>query len=147
MKERFEWNLKEAPKVLFNWCKRMIFHSWKQSSYSLFTQELWRLFILFRMSTFFRPPFSYRLQRVLCFILGLLHKKEVWIFPKALITWVGTGALRAWKTIFEIAKLLKTIICPSRVRFWYHQRFNTLCTLETILRKLHSSFTLLLYEK
>ena len=75
----------------------MIFHSWKQSSYSFFTHELWRLFTLFRMSTFFRPPFSYLLQRVLCFILGLelFHKKEVWIVPKALITWIGTGAIRA----------------------------------------------------
>ena len=116
----------------------MIFHSWKQWSYSLFTHELWRLFTLFRLSTFFRPPFSYLLWKFLCFILGLelFHKKEVWIVSKALITWVGTGAIRAWKTIFEIAKLLKTTIRPSRVRFRCRQRFNTLCTLETIFRKL-----------
>ena len=96
----------------------------------LFTHELWRLFTLFHMSIFFRPPFSYLLQRVLCFILGLelFHKKEVWIFSKALITWVTTGAIRTWKTIFEIAKLLKTTNQPSRVRFRYRQRFNTLCT-------------------
>ena len=126
----------------------MIFHSWKQSSYSLFTHELWGLFTLFRMSAFFRPPFSYLLQRVLCFILGLelFHKKEVWIISKALITWVGTGAIRAWKTIFDIAKLWKTTIRPSIVRFRYRQRFNILCTLKTILRKLHSSFILLLYS-
>ena len=119
MKERFEWNLKEGPKVLFNWYEEMIFHSWKQSSYSLFTHELWGLFTLFCISIFLRPPFSYLLQRVLYFILGLelFHKKEVWIVSKALITWVGTGAIRAWKTIFEIAKLLKTTICSSRVKF------------------------------
>ena len=106
-------------------------------------------FTLFRMSTFFRPPFSCLLKGVLRFILGfqLFHKKEVWIISKTLNTWVGTGAIRAWKTIFEIAKLLKTTICPSRVRFRYCQRFNTLCTLEAILRKLYSSFNLLLYEK
>ena len=121
---------------MFNWYKGMIFLSWKQSSYSLFTHELWRLFTLFRMSTFFRPPFSYLLQRVLCFILGLelFHKKEVWIVSKALITWVGTGAIRDWKIIFEIAKLLKTTIHPSRVKFRNPQSFNTLCKLETILR-------------
>ena len=89
------------------------------------------------------------LQRVVCFILGLelFHKKEVWIVFKILIMWIGTGAIRAWKTIFEIAKLLKTTIRPSRVRFPCRQRFNTLCTLETIFRKLHSSFILLLHEK
>ena len=98
------------------------------------------------------PPFfrlhSHLLQRVLCFILGLelFHKKEVWIISKALITWVGTGAIRAWKTIFDIAKLWKTTIRPSIVRFRYRQRFNILCTLKTILRKLHSSFILLLYS-
>ena len=88
LKERFEWNLKEGPNVLFNWYKGMIFHSWKQWSYSLFTHELWRLFTLFRLSTFFRPPFSYLLWKFLCFILGLelFHKKEVWIVFKALIT-------------------------------------------------------------
>ena len=136
-------------KFLFNWYKGMIFHSWKQSLYSLFTYELLKLFTLFSMSTFFRLPFSYLLQRVLCFILGLelFHEKEVWIVSKALITWVGTGAIRTWKIIFEIPKLLKATIRPSRVRFWYRQRFNTLCTTETILKKFHSSFILLLYEK
>ena len=120
---------------MFNWYKVMIFHSCKQSSYSLFTHELWILFTLFYMSTFFRSPFSYSLQGILCFVLGLelFHKKEVWIVSKALITWIGTGAIRAWKIIFEIAKLLKTTIRPSRVMFRYRQGFNTLCTLEPIL--------------
>ena len=127
----------------------MIFCSWKQASYSLFTHELWKLFTLFRMSTFFRPPSSYLLQRVLCFILGLelFYKKEAWIVSRALITWVETGAIRARKTIFDIAKLLKATIRPSRVRFRNHQSFNTFGMLETILRKLHSSFNLMLYEK
>ena len=149
MKERFGWNLKEGRNVLFNRYKGMIFHSWKQSSYSLFTHELWRLVTLFCMSAFFRSLFSHLLQRVLCYILGLelFHKKEVWIISKALITWVGTKVIRAWKTIFEVAKLLKTTIRPSSMRFRYRQRFNTLCTLETILRKLNSSFILLLHEK
>ena len=134
---------------MFNWYKGMIFHSWKQSSYILFTHELWKLFTLLHMSTFFRPPISYLLQRVLSFILGsdLFHQKEVWIVSKALITCVGTGAIRAWKTIFKIVKLLKTTIRPSRVRFRYPQRFNARCTLGTILRKLYSCFILLLYEK
>ena len=108
----------------------------------------WETIYFIHMSTFFRPPFSYLLKSVLCFILRLelLHKKEVSIVSKA-ITWVGIGAIRAWKIIFEIGKLLKTTVHPSTVRFRYRQRFNTLCTLETILRKLHSPFILLLYEK
>ena len=132
---KFKWRTKS-----FNWYKGMIFHSWKQLSYSIFTHELWRLFTLFRMSTFFRPPFSYLLQKILCFILELelFHKKEVWTVSKALIKWVRTGAIRASKTIFEIAKFLKTTIRPFEVRFRYRHRFNTPCTLETISRKLYS---------
>ena len=100
----------------------------------LFTHNLWRLFTLFRKSTFFRPPSSYLLERVLCFILGLelFHKMEVWTVSKALIKWVGTGVIRAWKIFSGIYKLLKTTTCPSRVRFQNPQSFNTLCTLETI---------------
>ena len=81
------------------------------------------------------------------FGLELFHKKKVWIFFKALITWVENGSIRAWKIILEIAVLLKTTIGPSSMRFWNRQSFNTLCTLETILRKLNCSFILLLYEK
>ena len=81
------------------------------------------------------------------FGIELFHKKEVWIVFKGLITWVGAGAVRVWKIIFEIAWLLKTTIRRSIVRFQNDQSFNTLCTSETILRKLHYSSLLLLYEK
>ena len=48
----------------------------------------------------------------LYFILGLVlfHKR----FELSLK--LGTGAIRISKILFEIAKLLKTIICPSSVR-------------------------------
>ena len=62
-------------------------------------------------------------------------------------SWVGTGAIRAWKIIFEIAKLLKTTIRSSRVRFWNRCSSNPLCTSEKILMKLHSYFILLLHKK
>ena len=57
------------------------------------------------------------------------------------------GVMRAYKTIFEILKLVNTTFCPSIVRFRNHQSFNSLCTLKTVLRKLRSSFILFLYEK
>ena len=87
----------------------MILHSWKQLSYNRFRHEIGRLVNLFRVSTFFRPPSLKFLQIVLCFILGivLFHKKEVWIVFKALIMWLGTVAIRAWKNIFDLAKRLK----------------------------------------
>ena len=34
--------------------------------------------------------------------------------------WLGTVAIRASETIFDIAKLLKTTILPSRERFRNH---------------------------
>ena len=110
LKETFEWNLKEESNVLFNWYKGIIFHSWKQP-YSFFT--------LFHTSSFLGTPHSYILQRFLCFILRLelFHKKDVSIVSKVLIAWVGNGSIRAWKIIFQIPKILKTIIPPSRARF------------------------------
>ena len=44
--------------------------------------------------------------------------------------WLGTVAIRAWKSIFDIAKLLKTTILPM----------CTVCTLETTLRNLDFIF-------
>ena len=70
--------------------------------YSLFTCELWRLLFIPHVNIF-RPPYSYLLLRDLCFLTGLelIHKKDVWIFSKALITWVGTDTIRASKTFWE----------------------------------------------
>ena len=50
---------------------------------------------------------------------------EVWIVSKVLMMWPGTGAISAWKTSFDIAKLLKATILPSRVRFRNRQSFST----------------------
>ena len=61
--------------------------------------------------------------------------------------WLGTDATGAWKTIFDIAKLLKATVLPARVRFRNLQSFSTVCILETTLRQLDSSFIVLLHEK
>lgn len=103
MKERFGWNLKEGPNVLFNWYKEMIFQLMKAIIVcSIFTCELWRLLFIPYVNIF-RPPYSYLLLRDLCFLTGLelIHKKYVWIFSKALITWVGNDTIRASKTSWE----------------------------------------------
>ena len=47
----------------------------------------------------------------------------------------------------KISELMNTTILPSRVRFQKCQIFSTVFTLETILRKLDSSFILLLFQK
>ena len=60
--------------------------------------------------------------------------------------WLESGA-RGWKSIFDIAKLLKTTVHPLRVRFQNRHSFSTHCELETILRKLNDSFILLLHDK
>ena len=97
----------------------MVFHSWRESLCSLFTHEIWRLVNLFRISTCFRPPSLKLLQIVLCFVLVLVlfDKKEFFIVSKALIMWLGAVTVRTWKTIFGIAKNLKTTILPWSVRF------------------------------
>ena len=57
------------------------------------------------------------------------------------------GAIKAWKTIFDITKPLKSTTLLFRVKLQNHQSFHTVFTSETILRKIDSSFILLLYEK
>ena len=49
---------------------------------------------------------------------------------------LGTVAIRAWKAIIDIAKLLKTTILSSRARFQNRQSFSTVCTLEATLKVL-----------
>ena len=112
----------------------MIFHSWKQSTCNLFTHEIWRLANLFGILTVFRPLSLKFLQIVLCFILGLVlfHKKEVCVVSKALIMWIGTVDIRAWRIIFDIAKFLKTTFLLSRVRFWNRQSFSTVAHLKLL---------------
>ena len=57
--------------------------------------------------------------------------------------WLGTVAIRASETMFVIAKLLKTTVFSSGVRFVNRHSFSTACTSETTLRKLNSSFNVL----
>ena len=125
----------------------MILHSWKQSSCSLFSYEIQILVNLLCIAKFCRHVSLRFFQIDLCFIFGLMvfHRKDFWIVSKALIIWLRTGVIRAGEIIFNMAKLSKLTILPSRVR--NRQRLNTDCTLVTILRKLHSSFIVLLYKK
>ena len=105
------------------------FHSWKESSYRLLTQEHWGLVFFFCILTFFRPPCLksefYIKVKVLFFIFGLEgHRKVFCILSSSLIISVGTFDINEIKTIFEIAKVLKTIILHSSVRWRICQTFN-----------------------
>ena len=59
------------------------------------------------------------------FILGveLFHKKAFYIFSSSFTTYFGTAVMNDWKTIFDIAIVLK--IFPSSVRFLIFHIFNT----------------------
>ena len=56
--------------VVFSRYKGIIFHWWKQSSYSLFTNEIWRPVNLFRILKFFRPP-SLKFLQIVMFYFGI----------------------------------------------------------------------------
>ena len=147
LKERFEWNLKDQKFCLTG--TKGWFSTHASNHHIVFLPMNFEDYLLYFICQYFLGFHSHIFcRRVSRFILGLkLFDKKVCTVSKALITWVGTGAIWAWKTIFEIATLLRTTIHLSRVRFWYCQGFNTLCPLEKNLTKLHSSFILLLYEK
>ena len=84
----------------------------KQSSHP---RELKTYF--FCILTFFRPTCLKSEHKVSFFIFGLEgHRKVFCILSSSLIISVGTFDISERKTIFEIAKVLKTIILPSSVR-------------------------------
>ena len=89
-----------------------------------------RTCFFFCILTFFRPPCLksefYIKVKVLFFIFGLEgHRKVFCILSSSLIISVGTFDINERKTIFEIAKVLKTIILHDGVfaRLLKHSEF------------------------
>ena len=124
MNKRLEWNLKCDPKDFFISFNGITFHSWKESSYNLLTQEHWRLIIFFCILTFFRPPCLKSEHKVSFFIFGLEgHRNLFCILSISLIISVWTFDISERKTIFEIAMILKTMILHSSLRRRIRQTF------------------------
>ena len=148
MNKRVEWNLKCDPNDFFISFNGITFYSWKESPYNLITQEHWRLIIFFCTLTFFSPPCLKSEHRVSFFIFGLGgHKKVFWILSSSLIITVGTFDINERNTIFEIVKVLKTMILPSSVRQFIGQTFKTFWILVMLSRNFFSFRFSLLYEK
>ena len=80
------------------------------------------------MSTFFRPPFSYLLQWVICFNLGFpfFQINCFCVFSNGAITLGGTWLTKARCTNFDIAKVLKTKILHSIVSYRILDSFSNL---------------------
>ena len=100
------------------------------------------------MKTFFRPPCSKSEHKVSFFIFGVEgHIKVFCILSSSLIISVRTFDISERKTVFEIAKVLKTIILPSSVTRHICQTFRTFWNLVMLSRKIFSFRFSLLYEK
>ena len=71
------------------------------------------------MSTILRPPFSLFLQRLSCFVLGLrvFNINSFSILFNSCIIEFGIIFTDGRCTIFEIARVLKTVILPAIKRF------------------------------
>ena len=90
----------------------IIFQSLKSSSSNLFTQNHCVLVILFLKSTFFKIPFSYPLQRVLCLIFAFFPCQMKFFCILNIISIVLFWSLainKKCKTL-QIAKDLKSVI-------------------------------------
>ena len=121
------WNLKFLPKCLPIKKSGITFQSWKSSSNNLLTQEHCILVILFLKSTFFKPPFSYPLQRVLCLIFAFLpcQMKFFCILYIRSIVLLWSLVINKRCITLEIAKDLNTVILPSKVNFLTRHNFKT----------------------
>ena len=117
---------KISPGWLLIRSKGITFEIWKLLSYSILTQEHWRPDILEKISTFFSPPCSYSLQRVVCFNLGFpfFQIKCFCILSNWAIVLDGTSFNKGRCTTFDIAKVLKIRILPSIVSFSIPHNFN-----------------------
>ena len=75
------------------------------------------------MSTFLRPPFSLFLQRLSCFVLGLrvFNINIFSILFNSCIIEFGIIFTDGRCTIFEIARVLKTVILPAIQRYLIFQ--------------------------
>ena len=106
------------------------------------------------MLTFFKPPFPFLLQRVLCFILGLelFHKTEVWIVPKALIAWIGTGAIIALEGVQVAVCGMRCIdLCNEAIKilgnyFSYNSRIKNECNFLKIVSNVQKVLNLCWYQ-
>ena len=130
-----EWNLKCDPKDFFKSFNGITFGSWKESAYHLLTQEFLTLLFFFCKLTFFRPPCLKSEHKISFFIFGLEgHRKVFCILSGSLIIFVGNFDINERNTIFEIAKVLKTIILPSSVRRCIRQNSKTFWILVMLSR-------------
>ena len=68
LNDRFEWNFSSSPNdILINF-RGINFHSWKESSESIFIQEDWRIAIFLFISTFLRPS-SLKSEDIVLFLI------------------------------------------------------------------------------
>ena len=107
------------------------FHSRKESSYNLLTQEHWRLIIFFCILTFFRPPCLKSEHKVSFFLFGLEgHKKVFCILSSSLIISVGT---------FDIneRKFLKFLIIKA---IYFYQSWKYFFDEQIIWREISTFF-------
>ena len=68
---RFEWNLTFFLRQLSIKQESVIFQGCDKLSYNCFMQEHCKLIILDKISAYFKPRFSYLLQKVVCLIFRL----------------------------------------------------------------------------
>ena len=110
-----------------NKIKWINFYWRKLLSNKLFIQEHCKLTTFEKISTFFRPPYSQSLHKVLFLIFGFFpfHINSICILVSKLIVVVDISVTKARRINFEIANDLKTtILLPSIVKFLSFHNFK-----------------------
>ena len=112
-------------------------------------QEYCTHVILFLKSTFFKPPFSYPLQRVLCLMFALLpcQMKFFCILYIRSIVLLWSLVINKRCITLEIAKDLNTVILPFKVNCLIRHNFKMLSILTICSEKCLSYSRFLLYGK
>ena len=131
----YEWNLNDFLKYLLIRWEGIIFHSWKFSSQTFWSQEDCKVKVFEDMSTCFSPPFTKLIN----------FSKRFFFFccVKFFYEWVCNDFRKY--NFLEIS-VLEIIIFPCNDSTLLFQKWRTCWILFTVSRKLFCSFRVLLYE-
>ena len=115
----------------------IIIQRWDELSYNRFIQDHCKLITLDKISTFLKPPFSHLVHKVECLVFELFpfQMNYFCILFSSLIISVGKLVTGERCMIYDIAKVLKIVIFPSRVKFRILHNFSTFSIFRTCMIK------------
>ena len=104
-------------------------------SYRFITQEYFKLIVFNDISTFFRPPLSSLLHKVVLYFWIFVFPNELLLYFNSFIDDIRILVINARWTILDIVNALKTVIFPFNFKFRIRHSLRTISMLVICFRK------------